>query len=282
MPTTKVRRENALIDLFLSAYERNSWADCDQIPMDQIKDGAVEILATRKSDGKTLAIEHTLIEGFLGDREDLHRFESSIVCISEDRSLIVPEKAIYVYIPVGTLQPGYSWASVGAIIRQWLETNRLSLPVGWSFPACAFPSLKGRKDGDLALQVRVEYIPKFEGALRLGRYGDFAGIGRVVDKALRTKVPKLVKTQADMRILLLERDQWQMSEIAICKEIEKRRTSLPDLNQVNEIWFAETVFYETQDVVFFNSYENDDLSHVLAFERGELIQRAENGISLEV
>jgi hypothetical protein len=71
MPT-KPRTEDTLIKLFLSAYENNTWAGCEVQWLDQQQDGAVEVLATRP-DGRSLAIEHTLIESFIGEREDLER-----------------------------------------------------------------------------------------------------------------------------------------------------------------------------------------------------------------
>ncbi len=52
MPT-KFRRENKLVELFLSAYEDHSWRDAKIDLLDEKVDGAVEALATRKSDGKT-------------------------------------------------------------------------------------------------------------------------------------------------------------------------------------------------------------------------------------
>jgi len=60
MPT-ECRREHTLIELFLSAYEHNSWVHCRRDWLEMKEDGAVEVLATR-SDRKTLAIEHTLIQ----------------------------------------------------------------------------------------------------------------------------------------------------------------------------------------------------------------------------
>jgi hypothetical protein len=62
--------------MFLSAYDNDRWAGCAMQWLDQQQDGAVEAIATR-SDGRTLAIEHTLmIESFIGEREDLERFKS--------------------------------------------------------------------------------------------------------------------------------------------------------------------------------------------------------------
>ena len=78
MPTDS-RREHTLIDLFLSCYGNDSWANCELDWLEKRKDGAVEVLATR-SDGKTLAIEHTLIQPFARDKEDFAYFRKSFGC----------------------------------------------------------------------------------------------------------------------------------------------------------------------------------------------------------
>jgi hypothetical protein len=53
-------REDPFIKVFLTEYEERSWADADLTKPDAIdrKNPAVDQIATRKSDGKTLAIEH--------------------------------------------------------------------------------------------------------------------------------------------------------------------------------------------------------------------------------
>ena len=56
MPTKPREREKTLIRYFLSSYEHNSWANCHLDWLDEKKDGAVEVLATR-SDGRRPAVE---------------------------------------------------------------------------------------------------------------------------------------------------------------------------------------------------------------------------------
>ncbi|MBI3894297.1 MAG: hypothetical protein HY313_00050 [Acidobacteria bacterium] len=94
MPT-KSRRENTFIERFLAAYANGSWADAKIDWLDMRTDGAVEALATRKSDGKTLAIEHTIIEPFVGDKKDVAFFDGVFRGIEEDVSLLVPGKWRY-------------------------------------------------------------------------------------------------------------------------------------------------------------------------------------------
>ena len=262
MPT-ECRREHTLIELFLSAYEHNSWVHCRRDWLEMKEDGAVEVLPTR-SDRKTLAIEHTLIQPFVEDKEDFAYSRSSFLRIEEDKSLIVPERIIYVDFPIGALQQGYSWNPVVTAVHEWLQANRLSLPEGRSQHPCPIGDIRKRKASDLHLQVRVVFSPGFEGAFIIRRYG-VERLGEVVEKALKAKLPKLVKTEADKRILLLERDQFTLSELSIYDEIEVRRAMFPDLAKVHEVWFAETVFYDTDKYVGFELYNGRILVQTLGF-----------------
>jgi len=69
MPAKLVKYEQVLISLFVSAYENFTWAGSKIEPLDEQVDGAIEALVTR-ADGQTMAIEHTLIEPFVGDKRD--------------------------------------------------------------------------------------------------------------------------------------------------------------------------------------------------------------------
>ena len=90
--------DDDLIKLFLSAYERGSWADARHTKPDSIVRTmqAVDQLATRKSDDKTLAIEHTIIEPFVGEKEDFAFFEAAFLEIETDKSLLVPGRWVFV------------------------------------------------------------------------------------------------------------------------------------------------------------------------------------------
>src|SRR5439155_20475530 len=58
MPTTGIRTEDKMIDLFLTVYDDCSWAGplSVKISPERANDGGVEMLATRASDGRKLAI----------------------------------------------------------------------------------------------------------------------------------------------------------------------------------------------------------------------------------
>ena len=54
----KPGKEQPLLKRFISVYEKLTWAEADCDWVDEREDGAVELIA-RRSDGATLAIEHT-------------------------------------------------------------------------------------------------------------------------------------------------------------------------------------------------------------------------------
>jgi hypothetical protein len=74
MPTTGIRTEDAMIDLFLTVYDDCSWAGVQSVKAspERSTDGGVEMLATQARDGRKLAIEHTLIEPFVGEKTDFY------------------------------------------------------------------------------------------------------------------------------------------------------------------------------------------------------------------
>jgi len=146
MPTTS-RREDIFIDLFLSAYENRSWADALHEQPDKIErtKPAVDWLAKRKSDGKALAIEHTIIEPFLGEKGDFASFEAAFLEIERDTSLPVPGRWIRVFVPVGTLQ-NQTKAAQDAIVEsvhRWIKSNRLFLRDGRSEHRCEITGVPG-------------------------------------------------------------------------------------------------------------------------------------------
>lgn len=69
MPATP-GKERPLLERFLSVYENDTWADSRRDWVDEREDGAVELIATRKGDSATLAIEHTVIQPYPREKED--------------------------------------------------------------------------------------------------------------------------------------------------------------------------------------------------------------------
>ena len=268
MPT-KPRREDAFIDAFLSAYENFSWADAHRDWLDRRLDKAVEVLATRRSDGETLAIEHTLIEPFVSDKEDYAFFEPSFLKIEDDKALVVPDRWIQVFIPVGTLHGHHEAHSRDAIVKavhDWIRAHRLNLPDGQTNHPCKVSGVPGCVAYEITLTIKAKSLPG-RGALRVRRQQVGNDFGDVIGKALRRKLPKLVAQKADKRILILERQHMNLVPEQILDEIEKQSAGFSELSAVDEIWILETIGYEQSGYFGFELYRNEELVDSFFFQR---------------
>jgi hypothetical protein len=282
-------REDRFIKQFLSAYEDGSWADADVTKPDAIdrKNAAVDQLATRKPDRRTLAVERTVIVPFVGEKEDFAAFESAFLDIEKDNSLLVDGRRLEVFVPVGALrkQPPAARAAIVQSVHAWIKANRLTLPEGRGVHTCAIEGIPSKPSFDITLNVRVTPLKRGTadepGVVHVRRQQMDLNLGDVVEKALRKKVPKLVNTKADKRILLLERQHMNLPPEMMLEEIEKRRASFPNLARVDEIWIIETPFYGTDfggTHFRFERYDKKgDIVQSYDFNEGKLISESEDG-----
>ena len=276
MPS-KPRQEDIFIEAFLSAYEDLSWADSEKDWVDRRVDGAVEMLATRKSDGKTLAIEHTVIQPFVDDIKDFKFFERAFLKIESDKSLIVPDHWIQVFVPVHTLDP-FPKASDRAVVveavHDWMRANRLNIRLGtdrYTFPVSGVSSAAGF---EITLTIKMQKLPG-HGRLHIRRQQVGNDFPEVVRMALSTKLPKLTKQRADKRVLILERRHMNLFPTQILDEIRRQAPSFPQLTAVNEIWILETIGYEPGGYFLFELYgDNKDCRATLTFHNGVWTSRS--------
>jgi hypothetical protein len=275
MPVKTTRKERPLITLFLSAYENDGWKSCSLDWVEDKQDGAVEVVAT-KSDGTTLALEHTLIQPFVGEKSDSERFLTAFSRIERDKSLVEPGRSVEVYIPVGALPTGWDWSMVGEEVRAWLAGHGPSLPLGLSRQVCVVGSSSKKGPFPLSLQIQVSKLPGEPGECRIARYGVPGDLGNVVERALRMKLPKLVRTRADKHLFLIERDQVIASNLQIYAEIQKQEPNFPALKLVDEIWFADTAALDTEQYVAFALVDQRGLIERLTFQKDTLTQRRDD------
>lgn len=272
MPT-KLRRENVIVARFLSAYDSRSWADADVCWLDEILDGAVEAVATRKSDRQTLAIEHTIVEPFLNDKEDFAFFKDAFLKIEEDESLAVEGRWIQVFIPVGTLhghRKQEARDAIVSVVHRWISDNRLAIPDGKSVRVCPVKGL--RSAPGLTITLNIKNVPiKGGGRLHIRRQQVEDNLGVIVERFLSKKLPKLFRSRADKRILLLERQHMNLYPERVLAEIEKRRDDFPHLAHVDEVWFVETMDYEAAGYLRFEYYEGDQCVRSLDFQGAQFL-----------
>lgn len=278
----KPGKERPLLELFLSEYEDGSWRDPHPYWADEHEDSAVEVIASRPSDGLKLAVEHTLMQPFPQDRETTKNLVDHFGPVHEDKTLGVPEQETYVNLPEVALRNGCgcNFPQLCSDVHAWIKTNRFSFPEGNSFHDC--PTTAGTKAGvtTVRLHTRVVPSPGSSGRLILRRYGD-EKIPDVVSKALRTKLEKLARADAQRRILLLQREQWTLSEEQIVGEIEKRRPDFPLLDRVDQVWIVETVGTRDDDAyVEFKLYKHDRNVESSSFHNRQLQSRFKDGMPI--
>jgi hypothetical protein len=122
--------ERPFIRMFLSGYDNGAWKDASLNWIEETQGNAVEVIAT-SSTGKTLALEHTLIELFTGEKYDSTIFvEAFETRIEKNPDLIIPGRALDVMIPVGALVGVKDRDDVGERLLAWMKSNHGNIPVG--------------------------------------------------------------------------------------------------------------------------------------------------------
>jgi hypothetical protein len=258
----------------VSAYENFAWAGSKIDRLDEQFDGAIEALITR-ADGQTMAIEHTLIQPFLNEVTDLTKFEPVFRRISDDKSLAVPYAGITVYVPVGILdsQKRRTQGVIAEAIHSWIANNRLQLREGEHSYQC---DIAGMPPVILTVKRNKYNLP--QGAFSLGRQQVTNDLDKVIENALRTKLPKLITQKADRHVLFLERNRFNFFPELMFAEIERQRPNFKLLEDVDEIWHVETIFYKQGSYVDFELRKDDQVLATIAFQNDLLQGHSKNGV----
>jgi hypothetical protein len=144
---------------------------------------------------------------------------------------VLPERKLYITLPAHAIPKGYDWDQVGEDLLNWLLANHTRLAKEGE-SSHVVPVASNPKSGPLHLTTRLQTVSLrcMAGACLIRR--EMPGnLETVVDKALKTKVPKLVGAAANKRILLLALDQTACSEGEVYRAVLKLAPSHPDLNQ---------------------------------------------------
>jgi hypothetical protein len=201
----------------------------------------------RDDAGRRLAIEHTLIEPFGGEKEDAARFMKTLASLENHPDLLLPGYLCTVNQPVGAVPTGTDWEQIPAELLKQLKSILPTLPEGESLvnttgAGCPgglriWKSLTGQDDPGKFLAGRI--WPGDPGP-------------ELVIRALERKVPKLSTFTDGKKILLLEQD-------AIAGTTEGQFEQLPDNPQIrgllvliDEVWSAKTSCLESEETIFTN------------------------------
>ena len=242
---TAMKRDIKLIQLFLRGYNESTGSSYEigQHP-DQIErqKPAIEAIAYDRA-GKSLAIEHTLVQPFWGEKDDTQVFRTVFAPLESDLLLRLADYDIELWPSVGAIPRGVNWKEIGERVKGWFRNERDSFPTGSSVQKV--PGLP------FELIILVQKERQKEGRVFVGRSAMPDTLKRVIMKSLSEKLPKLVHTPADRRVLVLEKDNVPRGYVEIGQIIESVSHEFLDLAKVDEIWIVNTVAWEKEQVVFF-------------------------------
>ncbi len=202
---------------------------------------AVDAIA-RNAAGRTLAIEHTLIELYEGEKTDAQIFKRIFLPLENDPALRFQGYDIGLHLKVGAIPKGPDLDRIRTVVRHWLAGRADDFPFGES---------NQRIDGlPFEISVLVQKNETALGRVFVGRCGMPETDELVIRRAMKTKIPKLISCNVSHRILLLEAETNERNSAAIAKAIGTLQPMYPELAKVDEVWVADTVSHESSDLRF--------------------------------
>lgn len=243
----KNQRDKAVIEYWLRLYDQLNdfsyrvveWPD-DDSSRENIDALCVDDRA------HTLAIEHTLIEPFVGEKRDADRFMKTLGSLEGHPALAHQGYMFFVRQPVGAIPSGVRWSDIAEQLVKQLQGILPGLPLQDS-------QVTIRAGCEINLRVQKLFMgPDYPGKLFTGRCSSSDPGPELIIRALRNKVPKLAASSAEKKILMLEKDaaagtiENQFEQVPAEHEI---RGLLPS---IDEVWSANTAGLERESVLFTN------------------------------
>jgi hypothetical protein len=243
------RDDIELVKMFLSQFkdvEGRSYTLKARPDVEERKEKAIEAIAVA-DDGHTLAIEHTYIQPFEGQKSDDIPFLKVFEQLRTDSSLKIVNRFIDVLVPAFAIPKGIEWEDVAKKVREWFVDTANTFPLEgeteYFIPGCGF---------ELKVAVQTFEIPETDGVLVVGRIlPSGEPFDAVLDKALVQKVPKLVATPADKHILLLEDGGVAIGFAKIGMSLDSRLEKLQDLKKVDSVWTVHTMEWKSKGNALF-------------------------------
>lgn len=240
-------RDKQLIQLFVRGYSdvrRKCFTIIDHPDEQERRFQAVDVLA-RAEDGNLLAVEHTLLEPFEGERRDAQPFMAVFSSLEADSSLILPQHDVTVSVPAFAVPVGVDWEEVAAAVNGWFRDNVARFPDG--------NSLQEVTGLPFVLRVGIEKtrLPDIPGYIFIARIMPVEGLRPVAERAVQRKLPKLLLTLAEQRILLVERRDASYGYAHIHTQI-RQAIEAQGLNYPDEIWLATTISWDNSQSLWFH------------------------------
>ena len=242
------KRDKRVIDHWLRLYNRLTGSTFQVVdwPDDDSTRKNIDAMCGDE-DGRTLAVEHTLIQPFEGAKEDDARFLQTLGSLENHPDLVERGYAFQVRQAVRAIPTGIDWREVP---REALKQLRSILP---PLPESDVEVVIKGTTWELPLSVtKVRSSAADDGTFGTGRFWPGDPGAELVLRALRNKVPKLSTSSADLKILLMEKD-------TVAGTVEHQFEQLPDnaevralLSAIDQVWSVNTVSLETESVIFTN------------------------------
>jgi hypothetical protein len=244
-----MRRDQQLVEFFLRGYNKHFGYTYRVLTRPEENAGskpAVEAIAQDES-GHTLAIEHTLVQAFVGQKQGECPFADVLGPLKDDPSLRIPGYIVEIFVPFGQISeiPRRHRGGIHCRLREWFRNARNGLPEGSS--SCRIPGV----GFDLTIEFEKWEGPYPEGRVFVWYFDAPRSFPTVVSEALRKKLTKLTDTAADKRILLLETADPAVAFTKVTRTIQSLEDQFPLLSRINEAWNPRTPGWETERVIFF-------------------------------
>jgi hypothetical protein len=247
-----MRRDRELVQVFLVGYNKLTGSDFqvreypEDVPAHERSNGrkkAIEVIAENSFDGRLLAIEHTLAQSFWGERDDTQAFSRVFLPLETNPSCRVLGYRIWVWSKVGAIPRGFDWGKAAGIVEDWFARNVEHFPEGESIQT--IPGLPF----DLSISVEKERNP--ESRVLVGRSGMPDTYQPVIERALVSKLPKLAAAGADVRVLLLEKNNFPRGYAETAKLIDAATGAISEIQSIDEIWIVNTCDWEKSGSLWF-------------------------------
>lgn len=243
------KRDQELVSAFLleyrkisgSVFEVKEWVD----DRERTKP-AVEAIAVETTTGECLAIEHTLLQPFVGEKDDTQRFLMVIGELEKDASLKLPRYEVRIGVRVGAIPKGIKWTDVNETLRKWIRDSISTCHDG--------ESTHEVRHGDLKVEILVSKMALEHhetGLMLFGRYDMPDSLIDVIRTAFKKKLPKLIGTDTEKHILLFEKNIPVYGNTTVYEMIKSVSADFPDLKKVDEIWLIETSWWESDNYLSF-------------------------------
>lgn len=241
-------RDKRLIALFVEEFD--TWAGASYRvalwPDIETRDKKAVDAIAQDAAGRELAIEHTLLQPFAGDRADTVPFLKMAGRLDQRKDLAQANWMIELIFKVGATPKRVDWGAAGDRLEAWFIEVRPYLQEGRT--VCEVPGLP------FPLRVTVEKSPLTDtpGCLFVTRAMPKEAVDPILRTALGAKLPKLVATSASERVLLLELESAIRGNWEIGHAIDNATSDFPQLDDISGVWLAKTAGWETESYVGFH------------------------------